>query len=65
MTKPKELEGVPAIEYAEKYLRKVRVDNRLWEIEYIDGATGQRWVMDYPQSELQGGGPPRLRPVDR
>ena len=32
------------------------------KVEYIDDATGERWVMDYPQSELHGGGPPRLRP---
>jgi hypothetical protein len=30
------------------------------EVEYIDDRTGDRWVMDYPDSEQQGGGSPRL-----
>jgi hypothetical protein len=60
-TPPRELSGAAAVEYA-KRLRKVSVNAQTWEVEYIDDATGQRWVMDYPQSELQGGGPPRLRP---
>ena len=55
-----ELHGAVAIEFA-KGLRKVGVNARTWEVEYIDDATGERWIMDYPQSELHGGGPPRLR----
>jgi hypothetical protein len=57
---PDELHGAAAVEFA-KRLRKVKTDVRTWEVEYIDDATGERWVLDYPHSELQGGGPPRLR----
>jgi len=62
MTTPGELNGRDALDYA-KRLRKVREDATGWEIEYIDDATGERWLMDYPQSYLHGGGPPRLRRV--
>ena len=53
-----EYHGVEAVEFA-KTLDKVRVGN--WEIEYLDPTTGEKWLMDYPQSEMHGGGPPRLR----
>src|SRR5262249_22979078 len=32
-----------------------------WETEFEDPVTGELWLMDLPHSELQGGGPPRLR----
>jgi hypothetical protein len=65
MTKerPSEFHGTDAVDYA-KNLRKVRVDAVAWEIEYIDDATGERWLMDYPRGDLQGGGPPRLRRIE-
>ena len=59
-TGEKEFHGAAAVEHAKK-LRKVKVNAQAWEVEYVDDATGQRWIMDYPHSELQGGGPPRLR----
>jgi hypothetical protein len=59
-SEPIELHGAAAVNYA-KRLRKVHANPQTWEIEYVDDATGDSWVMDYPQSELQGGGNPRLR----
>lgn len=47
--------------YAEAHLKRIRVDADNWEVEYIDDSTGELWVMDYPESELHGGGSPRLR----
>jgi hypothetical protein len=64
MTRPDELNGRDAQDFA-KTLRKVRVDGENWEVEYVDDATGEHWLMDYPQSELQGGGPPRIRRMKR
>jgi len=55
-----EFHGAAAVAYASR-LRKLSVNAETWEVEYVDDDTGQRWVMDHPQSELQGGGPPRLR----
>ena len=55
-----ELHGKEAVRFAKAHLRQVRVDPANWEIEYVNDSTGQRWVMDYPQSELHGGGSPRL-----
>jgi Immunity protein 27 len=58
---PNEFEGKEAVEYAEAHLTKVKVNSQTWEIEYEDRQTGERWLMDYPQSDAQGGGSPRLR----
>jgi hypothetical protein len=55
-----EFRGGAAVDYT-KRLRKVRIDAQTWEVEYVDDATGETWVMDYPQGELPGGGEPRLR----
>ncbi len=59
-----EIHGAKAQEYAQRNLVKVRVDKDGWEIEYVDPITGERWLMDYPQSDAHGGGPPRLRRMD-
>jgi hypothetical protein len=56
-----ELKGAEAKRYADSRLRKVRVDPGNWTIEYEDPETGERWLMDYPDSGAQGGGSPRLR----
>ena len=55
------LTGAEAKAYADTHLEKVRVDPDSWEIEYVDPVSGEYWVMDYPLSEMHGGGPPRLR----
>jgi RHS repeat-associated protein len=54
-----EMDGRKAQDYAEEHLRKVRIGN--WETEFECPDTGIHWLMDYPHSELMGGGPPRLR----
>jgi hypothetical protein len=62
MIAPKsELHGNEALVYARERLKEVRTDVQNWTTEYLDESTGERWLMDYPRSELQGGGPPRLR----
>lgn len=53
--------GAEAVRYADAHLRKVRVNQDTWEVEYVDDDTGEEWIMDYPESELHGGGSPRLR----
>ena len=56
----KALRGAEGFGICER-LRKVGVDAERWEIEYIDDGTGDRWLLDYPESEQHGGGSPRLR----
>ena len=60
----KEMEGVEAREYANKNLKKVHFDTNKWDIVYIDEATGERWIMDFPFPEAHGGGTPRLRKIE-
>jgi hypothetical protein len=60
--RPTEVHGAAAVELA-RTMRKVKVDPQTWEAEYVDDATGQRWTLDHPASELHGGGPPRLRRI--
>jgi len=55
-----ELNGREAEEYAHMHLKKLRVDGQTWQIEYICPETTLKFIMDFPQSEAQGGGPPRL-----
>lgn len=61
MTSPIEFRGAEAIRYADTHLRKTRVNADTWETEYINDSTGERWILDYPEAELHGGGSPRLR----
>ncbi len=60
-TTARELHGTEAVKYATERLTKVKSDANGWTIDYVDDATGDVWVMDYPNSELHGGGSPRLR----
>jgi len=55
-----EILGEAALRHANT-LKKVRVDADTWVVEYLDEATGEAWILDYPESEMQGGGSPRLR----
>lgn len=57
-----EYEGNEAEEFA-KRLNQVSVNVVKWEIRFIDPQTSAQWVMDFPHSEMHGGGPPRLRKV--
>ncbi len=35
-------------------------DKSGWDILYIDPITNSLWELSYPDSEMQGGGPPSL-----
>ena len=56
-----QLEGKEAITFAERHLRKLQGHGLNWEVAYEDPRTGEKWLMDYPNSEAHGGGSPRLR----
>jgi len=36
-----------------------------WENYYIDEQTGEKWILEYPQGHLHGGGPAQLRLLDK
>ena len=57
------LEGAEADDYAEEHLKKIGSNSITWEVEYVCPIIGKKWILDYPQSECHGGGPPRLRAV--
>lgn len=44
-----------------KSLEKVKTDPDTWEIYYLDKVLNEKWVKEYPDSELHGGGSPVLR----
>jgi Immunity protein 27 len=46
------------------HLIEVEKYNTGWVRLFVDPADVRYWELDYPQSELHGGGPPRLRTVD-
>jgi hypothetical protein len=60
MNQDDEYRGAIAVKKAAS-MKKVGQDESGWEIYYDDNLTGEHWVMDYPDSGLHGGGPPRLR----
>lgn len=60
MNQDDEYDGLLAIKKAQR-LQKVGQDESGWEIYYEDTRTGERWVMDYPESGQHGGGNARLR----
>ena len=57
------LGGSDAEAYAQDHLLKRFVNEREWLKGFVCPDSGQLWLMDFPESELQGGGPPRLRLV--
>jgi hypothetical protein len=48
-------------EYARHHLHEVSVDGEAWFRVFECPRTQIRWIGDYPHSEMQGGGPLRLR----
>jgi hypothetical protein len=45
------------------YLVKVSTDVTGWDFLYKDPQSGKYWELTYPQSELHGGGPPKLEMI--
>jgi hypothetical protein len=44
-------------------LKKIRTDSVNWIIYYMDEVRNEKWLEEYPYSEMQGGGPPQLRKI--
>jgi len=42
-------------------LKKINVDNTKWIVYYLDETNGEKWIEEYPFSEMHGGGPPQFR----
>jgi hypothetical protein len=45
-------------------LQKVRIDAN-WVVYYLDEKKNEKWVEEYPHSEMHGGGPPQLRLIEK
>ena len=58
-----ELNGAAAKQYADEHLTELKTDAVNWTVEYVCPETRRTFLLDYPQSELHGGGPPRLTPT--
>lgn len=43
-----------------RVLQKIGCDESGWDILYRDPNDGRFWQLTYPQSQMHGGGPPRL-----
>lgn len=52
------LEGNEGKEFARKNLLQMVVDDVNWKVLHRNPLTGEYWKEFFPQSELQGGGPP-------
>ena len=43
------------------HLIEVARDSSGWDVLYRDPNDGRHWELTYPQSEMHGGGPPKLK----
>jgi len=48
-------------ELTRAHLKELGRDSSGWDTLYRDPDDGRYWELTYPQSHLQGGGPPQLR----
>lgn len=46
-------------------LTKIKVDQENWNVYYLDESTQDKWVEEYPHSEMHGGGAPQLRLIEK
>lgn len=46
-------------------LTKLGTDRTGWDTLYRDPQDGRYWELTYPESESEGGGPPRLTNIER
>jgi hypothetical protein len=56
-----ELHGNAATRFAKANLEEISTDVVEWTVKYRDPRDGSEWLMDYPHSEVHGGGSARLR----
>jgi hypothetical protein len=46
-------------------LTLVKTDRINWAIYYLDKISFEKWVQEYPNSEMHGGGAPQLRKIEK
>lgn len=46
-------------------LKQVKVDAVNWVTYYLDEETGEKWIEERLYAEMQAGGPPQLRLIDK
>lgn len=46
-------------------LKKIKVEASNWVVYYLDELNGEKWIEEYPLSQMQGGGPPQLRLINK
>lgn len=46
-------------------LKEIKVDKGNWNAYYIDEKTSEKWIEEYLNPEMQAGGPPQLRLIDK
>jgi hypothetical protein len=49
----------------DNYLEKIAIASSGWEILYKDPSDMRYWELTFPQSEVQGGGPPTLYNISK
>ena len=59
------LKGVEATRYSRDHLTEMWTDPVNWRSGFSCPESEQLWIMDFPNAELQGGGPARLQLVSK
>jgi hypothetical protein len=47
-----------------QHFRKIAISKDRWETLFQDPVDGRYWELTFPQSQLQGGGPPKLTYIE-
>lgn len=48
-----------------KTLKVLKVDSLNWKTYFLDVMSDEKWVKEYPYSEMHGGGPPILKLIEK
>jgi hypothetical protein len=48
-----------------KHLKKLGSTGGGWDVLFIDSSDQRLWELTYPQSDMQGGGPPELTNITK
>ena len=46
-------------------LKVIKTDSINWLTYYLDESTGEKWIEEHMFPEMQAGGPPQLRKLER
>lgn len=59
------IDDIEEVYKKEKSLKEIKIDPVKWVTYFIDDQNGEKWIEEHLYPEMQGGGPPQLRLIDK